>query len=70
METFEVLLIGFIALMTAVLLVLVLVVVPVTLYTEAQCLERGFPEARVTWKFDRYCMNLDGTVTVRVEKAN
>lgn len=44
-----------------------LVMLPVTLAAEAQCLERGYPRAAVTWNFRRYCMNLDGSVTVKVD---
>lgn len=40
----------------------------VRLITEAECLEKGYPEAKVTYKYDRYCTNLDGTVTFKVDK--
>lgn len=39
------------------------VVIPVTLYAEADCLKKGYPEARVTIGLERYCLNLDGLVT-------
>lgn len=63
-------LIFYVLLPFAILVVLLtfLLIVPFTLHTQAQCLESGYPEARVTWKLDRYCMNLDGTVTVKVDK--
>lgn len=41
---------------------------PVVLYTQAECLEKGYPEVKVTVGLSRYCMNLDGSVTVRVDK--
>lgn len=45
-----------------------LVFSPVSLYTEAECLREGYPEYRVSVGLERYCMNLDGSVTVRVDK--
>ena len=40
---------------------------PVSLYYEAKCLEKGYPESRVSVGLVGYCMNLDGTVTVKVD---
>ena len=45
-----------------------LVYTPVLLYTEAECLRNGYPESRVTVGLERYCINLDGSVNVRVDK--
>ena len=44
------------------------VYMPVSVYTEGQCLEAGYPKSAVAWNLKRYCMNLEGTLTVRVEK--
>lgn len=44
------------------------VYLPMNIRAEAKCLERGYPEHRVTWNLDTYCLNLDGTITVKVEK--
>jgi len=41
---------------------------PVTLHADRKCLEAGYPKSSVTYNFDIYCMNLDGSVTVRVDK--
>lgn len=41
---------------------------PVVLYTEAECLRKGYPEARVSIGLERYCMNLNGSITVQVDK--
>lgn len=41
---------------------------PVTLYTEAECLKKGYPEYRVSVGLERYCMTLGGAVTVQVDK--
>jgi hypothetical protein len=49
-------------------LYLVFVWMPVTLYAEAECLRKGYPEHRVTVGLSKYCMNLDGTVTVSVDR--
>jgi prepilin-type N-terminal cleavage/methylation domain-containing protein len=43
------------------------IVLPVGFATEAKCLERGYPNFAVTWNLKRYCMNLQGTVSVRVD---
>lgn len=41
---------------------------PVALYAEAKCLEQGYPEYKVTVGLEKYCLNLDGTITVAVDK--
>ena len=46
------------------------VIMPVAFYTDAECLRKGFPKSTVTIGLERYCMNLDGTITVKVEKAS
>ena len=46
----------------------VCIYLPVQLYTDAECLREGYPESRITVGMERYCMNLDGSVTVRVDK--
>ena len=46
------------------------IVMPVSLYNEAECLRKGYPKAEVTIGLERYCMTLDGAVTVRVDKAS
>ena len=43
---------------------------PVALYTQAECLRNGYPKYAVSIGLERYCMNLEGTVTVRVDKAD
>lgn len=52
----------------AFMLFMIFIFAPVAMNAEARCLEAGYPEFRVTWKLDKYCMNLDGTVTVKVDK--
>ena len=64
----EKLLIGFFALMGLAFFWLLFVITPVNLATEAECLESGYPKHAVTWNFKRYCMNLEGTVTVKVDQ--
>ncbi len=44
------------------------VIVPVIFYTEAECLRNGYPRSRVTIGLERYCLTLDGAVTVKVTK--
>ena len=41
--------------------------VPAALRAEAECLRMGYPKAAITYKLDAYCLNLNGTITVRVE---
>lgn len=43
-------------------------IIPVAMYTEAKCLRNGFPHYHVTVGLETYCSNLDGSVTIRVEK--
>jgi len=53
----------------ALLVILVMfVALPVSLAAEAKCLERGYPKAYITWNLKRYCSNLEGSVTVRVDE--
>ena len=41
---------------------------PVNIYNEAECLREGYPENKVSIGLERYCMTLDGVITVRVDK--
>jgi hypothetical protein len=52
---------------TVFMVYVILVVIPVQLYTEAQCLRQGYPKASVTVGLERYCSNLQGSVTVKVD---
>lgn len=45
-----------------------LVVMPVQLYADAKCLKNGYPKAEVTIGLEMYCMNMDGAITVKVDK--
>jgi len=40
----------------------------IILYTEDDCLSKGYPKYRVSVSWDRYCINLDGAVTGKVDK--
>ena len=42
---------------------------PRIFYVESKCLESGYPKAAVDWKLRGYCMNLEGTVTVSVQRV-
>lgn len=44
-----------------------LIFTPVSIYTQAECLRKGFPKHAVSVGLERYCMNLDGSVTVKVD---
>ena len=57
----------FFLVLAALMLIVGLTYTPYAAHTEAQCLERGYPKSAVTWNFKQYCMNLDGSVTVRVD---
>jgi hypothetical protein len=37
-------------------------------YTEDDCLKKGYPESRVTITFDRYCVDIQGATTSKVDK--
>ena len=44
------------------------VIIPVTMYAEAECLRNGYPKAKVTIGIEMYCINLDGAATIKVKK--
>ena len=44
------------------------VLVPVSMYADAKCLRNGYPKSHVTIGLETYCSNLQGTVTVKVDK--
>lgn len=49
-------------------LYMLFVMLPVAFYADAKCKAAGYPRGEVTILLDSYCMNLDGSVTVKVEK--
>jgi len=51
------------------LIYMIFFLAPISMYTQAECLRKGYPKYAVSIGLERYCMNLDGSVTVRVEKA-
>jgi hypothetical protein len=59
---------AFAGIMVLAVLYCMLIWLPVNLYAEAKCLEQGYPESRVSVGLEQYCMTLDGSVTVRVDK--
>jgi hypothetical protein len=50
------------------LLYMLFAVMPVAMRTQQLCLERGYPNSEVTWNLEQFCTNLQGTVTVKVDK--
>lgn len=48
----------------------VIVYTPVSILAEDACLSKGYPKSYVTYDLDRYCMNLEGTVTVKVKELD
>ncbi len=50
------------------LLYIMFIFMPVHLYHETKCLEKGFPKTDTTVTLTGYCMNLEGVVTAKVEK--
>jgi hypothetical protein len=47
---------------------IILVLAPLELYAKSKCLEAGYPKTAVTWNWQVYCINLDGSVQVKVTK--
>lgn len=45
-----------------------LVILPMRQYANAECLREGYPVARVTIGLERYCLNMDGDVVIKVKK--
>jgi hypothetical protein len=58
-----------VAIMGGFFLWLMFAMVPVMMYTEAECLRKGYPKSYVTVGLERYCSNLVGDITVKVDKA-
>ena len=68
MNILEKLVLTIIALIFSGCFILLFVWVPAQMINEVKCLESGYPETRTTWKLDGYCLTLDGSVTVTVDK--
>jgi hypothetical protein len=71
-ETFDKLMILLVVVLSgfcASILVALLTYAPANAMARADCLRAGYPRATVTWDFQRYCLTLDGVVTVRVEQV-
>lgn len=69
-DPLEYLALGVLGLLGLVLAFMLFVALPVTLSTEARCLEQGYPKSAVTWNLKSYCMNLEGSVTVAVDQLD
>lgn len=52
----------------AFLLVAAMALAVVSAYADMKCAEAGYPNSKVTINFASYCMNLDGSVTVKMER--
>ncbi len=50
-------------------IVVVFIYGPRSLSVDRQCLQSGYPHSKIDYHLDGYCMNLEGTVTVKVEKV-
>ena len=59
----------FVVTVIGIVIIVLFLYLPVQLYTEAECLRKGYPKASVTIGLERYCLTLDGAVTVKVDKA-
>ncbi len=44
------------------------VYLPAGIIAEKRCLEEGYPKYAVTYDLTSYCMNLEGTITVKVQE--
>lgn len=44
------------------------VYLPASVIAESECLKKGYPKAKVDYKLDAYCINLEGVVTGKVEE--
>lgn len=51
------------------LLAVVFVYAPRSLYVDQKCAQQGFPKSKVTVDLTGYCMNLDGSVTIKMEQV-
>ena len=68
MNRLSILIIAPLAAFTLFAIYVLFIMIPVLMYTEAECLREGYPEYRVSIGLERYCMTLDGVITVKVDK--
>ena len=66
MNVVDAVLLGFVTFIMYMLFVLM----PYNIYADASCLAKGYPDHRVTIGLEVYCLNLDGSITVNVEKLD
>lgn len=64
----EVFLISVASMLVIFTIYLAFVILPVSLYADAKCLEQGFPNSHVTIGLETYCSNFDGSITIKVIK--
>lgn len=50
------------------LILIFLMYMPYSMHVESECLKKGYPKYAVSYKYDAYCVNLDGDVVVKVDK--
>lgn len=61
-------LLGVMSLLVLLLVFVLAVYMPASFRAESRCLASGYPNSAVDYKLNSYCMNLQGTVTVAVDK--
>ena len=59
---------SFIKIGSAAFIIWMFITCGIILYTENDCLSKGYPEYKVSVTWDRYCLNLEGAVTGKVDK--
>lgn len=45
-----------------------LIYMPIHVYTEISCIKQGFPDHKVTINLERYCITIEGATTAKVVK--
>jgi len=51
------------------LLAAILAYAPYNMHADKQCLEAGYPSAKITYDFEYYCVGIDGAVFDRVKRG-
>lgn len=68
MRTENAIIAGIFLILGLVMVWMLFVMMPVILYADMKCAEAGYPKSKVTINLQRYCMTLDGEVTIKMEK--
>ena len=73
MDTFEEVILGFLATVAILMLMVLLFILsyaPFDAINKKECLELGYPESKTTWDYQGYCLTQEGMITPKVILVN